>query len=225
MSIPKSRPKTAPVWQRQLVLMVKAPEAGRVKTRLARGIGVAAALRFYRCATSSLIRRLQGNRRWTTWLAISPESALRHPAWPQHLLRRGQGHGDLGQRMQRLIDCLAPGPVIIIGSDIPAITPAHIDRAFRELGRADIVIGPAPDGGYWLIGFKRMPRKPRILANIRWSRPDTLADTLKNAAALRVALLDVLDDIDEADDLRGLGSWSGRVVIPASIRTIGRLDP
>jgi len=197
--------------------MVKAPEAGRVKTRLARVIGTAAALRFYRSATAAISHRVSRDARWTTRLAIAPERALAHPVWPARLSRRGQGLGDLGQRMQRVVDELPPGPVVIVGSDIPGITPSLIARAFRELGRADIVIGPAPDGGYWLVGFKRMPAKPRIFDNVRWSHAETLADTLRNTNRLRVATIDVLDDVDEADDLRSVAGWSGRIVLPPAI--------
>ncbi|MBU1210229.1 MAG: TIGR04282 family arsenosugar biosynthesis glycosyltransferase [Alphaproteobacteria bacterium] len=206
-----------PAWRRQLVLMVKAPEAGRVKTRLARGIGTVAALRFYRSATTAMSHRVSRDRRWTTCLAIAPERALAHPAWPARLKRRGQGRGDLGQRMQRVVDELPPGPVVIVGSDIPGITPSLIARAFRELGRADVVVGPAPDGGYWLIGFKRLPGKPRIFDNVRWSHAETLADTLRNASHLRIATIDVLDDVDEAEDLPPVAGWSGRIVLPPAI--------
>lgn len=192
-----------------------------MKTRLAKGVGVAAALRFYRSSTGALARRVDGGRRWTTCLAVAPDRALDSPAWPGHLSRCGQGGGDLGQRMQRLIDRLGPGPVVIVGSDIPGITPSHIDQAFQKLGGADIVLGPAPDGGYWLIGFKRFPKVPRILKNIRWSHQQTLSDTLRNAQGLRIAQLCPLEDVDEARDLADVADWSGRVVLPASTFTAG----
>jgi len=198
-------------------MMVKAPEAGRVKTRLARGIGISEALRFYRSATGALARRVGNDARWETKLAIAPERALRNPVWPAQLARRGQGGGDLGQRMQKVIDELPPGPVVIVGSDIPGITPSLVAKAFRKLGNADIVIGPAPDGGYWLIGFKRHPSIPKVLQNVRWSHPETLNDTLRNAKGLRVQQINMLDDIDEAEDLEATSGWAGRVIIPAAI--------
>lgn len=208
------------MFQRHLVVMVKAPEAGRVKTRLAKGIGVVGATRFYRSATAALARRVSDSRRWKTWLAIAPDRAVNHPVWPTNLTRRGQGRGDLGQRMQKVIDELSPGPVVIIGSDIPGITREHISQAFQAIGGADIVIGPAPDGGYWLIGFKRRPNVPNIFKKIRWSHPETLADTLRNAAGLRVARLSILDDVDEADEMSDIAGWSGRVVAPRLVSAL-----
>ncbi|MBU2582113.1 MAG: TIGR04282 family arsenosugar biosynthesis glycosyltransferase [Alphaproteobacteria bacterium] len=197
--------------------MVKAPEAGRVKTRLSHGIGVTEALRFYRSATSALARRLAHDARWQTSLSIAPERCLRHPVWPAGIARHKQGRGGLGERMQKVFDELPPGPVIIVGSDIPGITPAHIARAFRKLGHADIVLGPANDGGYWLVGYKRHPRIPDVFKNVRWSHPETLNDTLRNATGLHTELVDALDDIDEATDLKSISGWSGRVVLPAAI--------
>jgi rSAM/selenodomain-associated transferase 1 len=205
---------------RKLILMVKAPEAGRVKTRLAKGMGVASATRFYRAATNAVSRRLGNDPRWQTILAVSPDTACHHPAWPSHLARIGQGRGDLGIRMQRLVATqgsapLEPGPVVIVGSDIPGITTALIAQAFNKLGHADVVIGNAPDGGYWLIGFKRSPKAPAILHNVRWSHAETRADTLRNAHGLTVATLGMLDDIDEVEDYAKVAGWCGRLILPA----------
>lgn len=204
-------------WRRKLVLMVKAPAAGRVKTRLARGIGVTGALRFYRATTSALSRRVSSDSRWQTLLAVSPDDAINHTVWPTVLPRRGQGLGDLGQRMQKVMDELPPGPVVIIGSDIPGVTPSLIAEAFRRLGRADVVFGPAPDGGYWLVGFKRCPRIPEIFGNVRWSDPHTLSDTLRNTTQLTTEFIETLDDIDEAGDLARIGDWTGRLILPSTI--------
>ncbi|MGQ0672955.1 MAG: TIGR04282 family arsenosugar biosynthesis glycosyltransferase [Hyphomicrobium sp.] len=199
----------------RLVVMVKEPHAGRVKTRLARGMGAVAATGFYRHATAALLSRLGGE--WTTLLAVSPDTARSSPAWPRTLARIGQGRGNLGQRMQRIMNRLPPGPVVIIGSDCPEVDAAHIRAAFRALGRHDAVVGPASDGGYWLIGLKRFPRTPDIFRDIRWSSEHALADTLGNLSgqggrALRVALLATLDDVDEAADLaRTRGTFGRRV--------------
>lgn len=195
-------------------MMVKAPEAGRVKTRLAKGIGAIEALRFYRSATSALARRLDGGRRWQNHLAIAPDRALKHGVWPSHFQRHKQSRRDLGHRMQTIVNDLPPGPVVVVGSDIPGITTSHIARAFKELGQVDIVIGPAPDGGYWLIGFKRHPHSPQIFENVRWSHAETLNDTLANATGLKVALIDILEDVDEPEELESVKAWSGRVVLP-----------
>ena len=113
-----------------------------------------------------------------------------------------QGDGDLGVRMQRLFERLPPGPVVVIGSDIPAIRPAHIAEAFRLLGGADAVFGPAQDGGYWLVGLKRTPRVLAPFADVRWSGPHALSDTRANLKGSRVALAARLGDVDTAEDLQ-----------------------
>jgi glycosyltransferase A (GT-A) superfamily protein (DUF2064 family) len=117
--------------------------------------------------------------------------------WPGTWRRIGQGTGDLGERMGRVMRALPPGPAVIIGTDVPDIRPDHVARAFRALGRHDAVFGPAADGGYWLVGLRRRPRVPEIFEGVRWSTEFALADTLANALTLDVALLDVLDDVDD----------------------------
>ena len=185
-----------------LVIMMKAPRIGAVKRRLARQIGAVAAWRVYRAMAADLCRRLGADRRWTTIVSLTPDRASGLPQACRALPAVPQGRGDLGARMQRILDCAPPGPVLVIGSDIPAITPAHIARAFRALKRADVVFGPAADGGYWLVGARRVPRKPRLFEGVRWSHRQTLADTLKNARGLKVGLVDTLRDVDDLDVLR-----------------------
>jgi uncharacterized protein len=185
-----------------LIVMVKVPEAGRVKTRLAHGIGVVAATQFYRVATARLLRRLFSPGEWEIVLAIAPDPGIGSRMFPSHLDRARQGRGDLGQRMQRLMDGLPPGPVVIIGSDVPDIRAHHIRGAFDALGRHDAAIGPCPDGGYWLIGLKRFPRVVRAFENVRWSSEHAMADTLRNLDGLSIATLATLHDIDEAGDLK-----------------------
>lgn len=211
----EARGKPEPAWRQRLVMMVRKPLAGRVKTRLAKGIGVIGATAFYRHASAGLIARLSRDTRWRMQLAVTPDGALGDYAWPGAVTLRRQGGGDLGQRMQRVLDRLPPGPALVIGSDSPDIRPAHIAAAFRGLGRADAVIGPAADGGYWLIGLKRTPKVLRPFRRVRWSSQHTLADTLSNLDGRRVEMLATLDDIDEADDLaRSNGRHARRVLIP-----------
>ena len=187
----------------QLVVMAKRPALGRVKTRLAAGIGAVAAARFYRQTTYELIRRMSADARWQTVLALAPDRAVHEAAmWPRDVPRVSQGAGDLGDRMGRLMRDLPPGPVVIVGSDIPDISRAHIASAFRALGQHDAVIGPADDGGYWLIGLRRRTRVPEIFDNVRWSGEHARADTLWNMTRERLTLatLPVLSDIDTRDD-------------------------
>lgn len=189
-----------------LVVFVKAPVMGRVKTRLAYGIGAVAATAFYRTQTSRLIREVSKDTRWQTVLAVSPDQTSYDGSWadqwPEDLPRVPQGRGDLGDRMQRCFDVLPPGPVMIIGSDIPGITRAHIACGFAGLGDHDVVIGPAGDGGYWLIGQKRVPKPLRLFADVEWSTEHVLQQTCNNLPArVECAMLDTLEDIDTAEDL------------------------
>lgn len=189
--------------QRTLVVMVKEPRPGRVKTRLGRDIGMVAAAWWFRHQTRVLIRRLR-DPRWQIVLAVSPDrDGLTSRVWPADLPRVAQGGGDLGDRMGRMLRGMSKGPVCLIGADIPGISRAHIARAFRALGRSEIVFGPAPDGGYWLVGAQRYGALPSgLFRNVRWSTQHALADTLASIPGCRVALLDQLRDVDTVADLR-----------------------
>jgi rSAM/selenodomain-associated transferase 1 len=184
--------------------MAKSPRRGAVKRRLASEIGEGAALRFYRCCLSHSVMRLASDPRWLTLLAVAPDQDSSSPIVPSRprFQTLPQGSGHLGRRMQRLFECLPPGPVIIVGSDIPAIRPSHIAYAFQQLGRADAVLGPARDGGYWLIGMKRSPRLLAPFASVRWSSRHALADTLANLDGRRVAFVATLNDVDTEEDFR-----------------------
>jgi glycosyltransferase A (GT-A) superfamily protein (DUF2064 family) len=106
---------------------------GAVKTRLAADIGKDGALAFYRRTLHDVLWRLGRDPRWQTWLAVTPDSAVRDAAlWPpvDRVRRIGQGQGDLGARMARPFRTLPPGPVVIVGSDIPDVSPDHIRDAF-----------------------------------------------------------------------------------------------
>ena len=107
--------------------------------------------------------------------------------------------------MQRIFDCCGRGPLIIVGTDIPFITREIIAEAFCQLRRADAVFGCAEDGGYWLVGLRRRPKRLAPFENVRWSSPHALADTLKNFHSHRIAFAATLFDIDtEADYYRYL---------------------
>jgi rSAM/selenodomain-associated transferase 1 len=183
--------------RRHLVIFARTPAFGVGKRRLAAGAGELATLRFQRFMVADLRRRLGRDRRWRTWLAVTPD---------RDALGRGdalaQGGGDLGARLRRLLKTLPPGPVVIIGSDTPGVTPADIARAFHTLGAADAVFGPARDGGYWLIGLKRAPRRRDPFDGVRWSTSHALADTLANLDGRPVARLRALEDIDDVDSLQ-----------------------
>jgi len=185
-------------FAQHLVIMAKSPVRGLVKRRLGREIGDVAAIRFYRSCLSHTVLRLASDPRWQTVLALTPDQdvALRISPPPRKLGRLPQGSGDLGRRMQRLFERLPPGPTIIVGSDLPGIRPAHVAQAFKGLARADAVLGPAPDGGYWLIGLRRSPNVLAPFAGVRWSSAHALADTLANLHGKRIVLAPALRDVD-----------------------------
>lgn len=189
--------------RRYLIVMVKEPRPGRVKTRLGRDIGMVAAAWWFRHQVARLLRQVD-DPRWRVVIAVSPDHAgLKSRVWPAHLPRVAQGPGDLGDRMGRLLRGMPPGPVCIIGADIPGVTPAHIAQAFKSLGRNDAVFGPAMDGGYWLVGLKRARAIPATLfEGVRWSTSDALSDTIKTLPGARIALVERLHDVDTAKDLK-----------------------
>jgi len=96
---------------------------------------------------------------------------------------------------------LPPGPAVIVGTDIPDLSAAHVSRAFRALGDHDAVFGPAADGGYWLVGLRRSPRVPDAFSSVRWSTEHALSDTLANLVGLKVAFVETLDDVDDGASL------------------------
>ena len=185
--------------QHHLAIFLKEPRLGRAKGRLARDVGHGEAWLFYRRLVRRVLPPLARDPRWTTWLATTPDSWRgREPFWPFALPHLGQGRGDVGQRMLRVFRSLPPGPVIIVGSDIPDLASAHVARGFAALGRADMVLGPAEDGGYWLIGLSPRARAIDPFSGVRWSSPWARADTESALpAGFRLALVDRLADVDD----------------------------
>lgn len=187
-----------------LVVMLKEPRPGRVKTRLGRDLGMTTAAWWFRHQVRGLLRRVR-DKRWNVVLAVSPDrEGMLSRVWPADLPRIPQGRGDLGDRMGRVFCMMPPGPVVIIGADIPGVNRARIAEAFAALGDHEAVFGPAPDGGYWLIGMKRAAPVPRTLFDsVRWSSEHALADTMASLAGLRIAQVATLRDVDTVADLRG----------------------
>ena len=110
--------------------------------------------------------------------------------------------------MERFLAGMPPGPVLVIGSDIPGVGKQEVAWAFRALGTAAVVLGPSGDGGYWAIGHRASPRRLRrgSLAGVRWSTPHALEDTAKAlAAAGELVLVDELHDVDRGADLSAPG--------------------
>jgi hypothetical protein len=187
---------------RTLLIFVKAPRLGLVKSRLARDIGSAEAWSFYRRTTRRLILRLARDPRWRCHLVVTPDSFDgRERFWPLPCPIMKQGAGSLGRRMQRAFERVPSGPAVLVGSDIPDLMSCHIAKAFAALGRADAVFGPAEDGGYWLVGLSPRSLRADPFADVAWSSPCALADTVANLPKSHsVAMLDKLSDIDVGAD-------------------------
>ena len=204
-----------------LVIFIKAPRAGRVKTRLGADIGMGAAAALFRIMTMRTILEAEKSGVRVV-LAVDPVSALEGwgNLWPPHLPRMAQwpggwgpgvlGQGDLGARMGRFFAGPPGGPVAIIGADAPGLRARHLRAAFDALRGADAVFGPAADGGYWLIGLARRRAAPDLFRGVRWSTKHALADTRASLPEeFAVAMLETLQDIDGAEDLSALGPHAG----------------
>lgn len=184
---------------RTLVLMARQPILGQGKRRLAADLGDPAAHRFQRVALGRLLQRLGADPRWRLCLAITPDKPAQRLGADFVV---GQGEGDLGQRMTRLSERMAPGPLVYIGSDTPDVATTDIEAAFEALETSDAVVGPALDGGFWLIGFSQAQRQHLPFKGVRWSTPHTRADTVINLAGKRIMMLRELEDVDDGASYR-----------------------
>ncbi|MEL6335984.1 MAG: TIGR04282 family arsenosugar biosynthesis glycosyltransferase [Pseudomonadota bacterium] len=193
-----------------VIVFVKEPQPGRVKTRLARDIGTVGAAWWFRHQATRLIRHLGRDPRFELWLAVSPDRAgLASRVWQPGIPRLAQGGGDLGRRMLRALNAAGPRPAAVIGSDVPGLEAAVVMAALQRLGGADTVLGPAPDGGFWLIARRAGLRLPEhLLDGVAWStehaRAQTLARLSRHPGAARAALAGTLADVDTVADLRAL---------------------
>lgn len=208
------RPHAAP--RATIVVFARAPEAGRVKTRLAASIGPGPALQVYRTLAERVVRALREVEGAQLVVRCTPDDrAADVLSWLGSDLRvEPQGDGDLGERMERAVAAhlRADGAsVIVVGTDAPDLDATVIEAALTRLATHDLVFGPALDGGYFLVGMRQLA--PEVFRDIPWSAPDTLDVSLAHAAAAgrRVALLDPLLDIDTVDDWRTWQSktWRG----------------
>lgn len=185
----------------QLIVFLKAPRPGQVKTRLARTLGAeAAAAAYVRLlrATLERIAELPDVR-----LCFAPDEAVGEiaPFCRPHWTVAPQGDGDLGRRMRRAFQAAfreGAERVAIIGTDCPALNAGDIREAWSGLADHDVVLGPCRDGGYWLVALRE--DQPVLFEAIPWSTPEVLSRSLERAAAagLRVKRLRTLEDVDDA---------------------------
>jgi len=204
--------------------MARHPVPGRVKTRLARTLGPERACALYRAFVLDLADRLRELPYAVTW-AYEPASAPFAELVPDGHCRPQEG-GDLGERMERAIEReLEQGSssVLVIGADVPHV-PADALAEARALllGTADVVLGPAEDGGYYLVGV-RAPA-PMLFTNVPWGTSAVLRETLARATAagLRARLLAPSFDVDEERDLVRLADViaHGDVSLPRTERLL-----
>lgn len=195
----------------RLLIFAREPVLGQVKTRLAAAIGPEAALAVYRELLALTAAAVAAARvPATVWLAAAPAPAAGHTVagtraeWPGLPWRVQPPLASLGERMAlAFTDAFAAGAgrVVVIGTDCPGLRPDLLRHAFARLSDHDLVLGPAADGGYYLLGMNEL--QPALFANKQWSTATVLADTLADAVrlGLRVAQLPVLRDVDAVEDL------------------------
>lgn len=192
----------------RLLVFVRQPEIGRVKTRLARGIGKRRALSVYTSllkTTLALARaQARAGRVVEVWVAPGSRSRTFARTRGRGLTCLPQPDGGLGRRLKKAFDRAwmnGARRVVAIGSDCPTLRRDHLEETFRCLRRLPAVLGPAADGGYYLIGLSRPV--PRVFAAIPWGTERVLEATRRRlrAAGLRVRFLETLRDIDREEDL------------------------
>jgi rSAM/selenodomain-associated transferase 1 len=185
---------------RRLAVFARAPVTGQVKSRLSPALPAPLAARLYGgLLADTFIAGASAtcDERWVFW-ADSPGET------PARFMARRQRGRDLGERLREAFVTLQQRPddhVLVIGSDTPPLTAAHINEAFTALASNDVVIGPTIDGGYWCIGARIAA--PTLFDDIPWSTREVLTRTLVRAhtAGLRVGTVATLEDLDTPRDL------------------------
>ena len=186
---------------RAILLFVKYPEPGRVKTRIAASVGPEKAAAIYKQLVARVWSQLPADAQIVVCYD-PPGRGDEVRAWLPHAARyEPQVAGDLGTRLRAAVDgAFANGAtqVAVIGSDCVELKPEIFAETWETLELSDIVLGPTSDGGYYLVAL-RSPM-PAIFQNIRWSTEHTLADTMAQAGSASVHLLRNLNDVDTYED-------------------------
>lgn len=200
-----------------LHIFLKNPIPGNVKTRLAKDIGEEAALEVYQALVEKTREACKGidlpKVLWFDSFLPNPSDLGSWGHSPLHI-RLQQGK-DLGEKMRNaFLYSFQNGATssILIGSDCPELSPLHLKEAFQILEHKDVVLGPAKDGGYYLVGLKS--DTPELFHGIEWSTDTVFSSSLEKLqwARKQVGLLPVLTDLDEISDLeyfesKGLLDW------------------
>ncbi|MFM9829499.1 MAG: TIGR04282 family arsenosugar biosynthesis glycosyltransferase [Sphingomonas sp.] len=184
----------------RLALFTRFPEPDKAKTRLIPGVGALAAAAIHRTLTERTVATLvAGAAKCPVEIHYTGADEPAFRAWlGEGLVYVRQPQGDL---TARLLAALEPSPVIFFGADTPDLSPDHVRAAIDALTTHDVVLGPAEDGGYYLIGVAAS--HAFLFADMAWSTPAVLTETLKRLAARDIApaMLPVLADCDRPEDL------------------------
>ena len=185
-----------------IIVFVRSPELGKVKTRLARSIGDQSALNIYKILlkhTAAVLRDLSFDK-----VVYFSERIDNNDFWENSLFEKKiQKGADLGERMHHAFDTAfnkGYKKVLIIGSDLFDLTSSLITSAFEALETYDISIGPSLDGGYYLLGMKKL--QPEVFKNKKWGTDSVLENTLQDLKKQKIKLLKALNDIDTLEDLQ-----------------------
>jgi uncharacterized protein len=210
-----------------VVLMAKAPVAGRVKTRLCPPLAPRDAARLYACMLGDIAAEMSALSLVRRYLFLDPPDSV--GAIPGSLFssfemfpQRGR---DLGDRMRDgAATAFRHGArrVVIVGADCPSLSAGTVRRAFRELSTgASVVLGPSVDGGYYLAGLS--VEDERLFRGFRWSTPEVLRNTASRCRTLSApfSFLPPARDVDSGEDLLALREWTETHARPACPRTRG----
>ena len=185
-----------------LLIFTRNPELGKCKTRLARTLGNNTALEIYKFLLAHTVNTTQGLK--CAKYVYYSEEIWDNDIWnPKIFSKKLQLGIDLGERMKQ---AFASGfkegyrNIVIIGSDLYDIEPDDIDKAFQLLKNNDFVIGPAEDGGYYLLGMTRL--KEQLFQDKAWGTGNVLRDSLKDLEGEQVAQLDTRNDVDTYEDIK-----------------------
>jgi len=193
-----------------VLLFIKSPEKGKVKSRLAKTIGEDSALDVYKGLVYNTLENLRDGNYLFRLCFYPPDSGTIIKNWLGNTYCYTPQNGkDLGERMKNaFVQAFSDGveKVLLIGSDIPDMSISLINDAVKALDTNDAVIGPAQDGGYYLIGFNSASFLPDIFREIAWSTDSVFYQTMKvfGKSGLKVHVLRVLSDVDTFDDLLSL---------------------
>ena len=194
--------------RKNVLVFVRVPEPGRVKTRLEGKLSRKAVLRLYQYFVEDILGTLSAGGYDVVICYEPPEGRSKMISWlGSDLSFMPQKGASLGERMEKAFaDVFSEGvhQAVLIGSDFPDLDGSIIEEAFQTLASHDLAVGPAVDGGYYLIGFNEGSFSPQIFHNIPWGTPSVFQHTVLSAekSKLRMQVLPKWQDIDTFDDLK-----------------------